>query len=547
MALPKFSGVYRSPGGAYENPQTVLDKSGFYQAKTISEAGARIAESINAVTKRENAELKQARKDIEEDWNFQQEQSEELMIQMQDAGINNKSFYDLGYNIISERSKVNGLIKKSQTNKERSYYQGLYSKLTGKLVQYRGLIGKMKDAGSTYNDDVIKDSSKAGRQGGVALAGDSYNQTYNLGMPSLFGATRGSDALWYEDDNGQFRVKLTSDQIKRKNKEAGKIVSVFNPIAGNYMEQVSDNMDVNALELLDYDPQRVPMFDDEVLDIYESSSILKDGQLQDEFLKTKEDGTPDTVIKTNDQGTLEFIMQNTDVSRINTLTKSSLEALKKTYLDDPKKARIVYHNIFGKPMDDELIVGGGNTESLFNEESINKFSKAFDEYNTALVLKSLSPKVIKTSKIEIEKPKEPTAAEKKATEKQTQDKAAVENIEELDISSAFVEGPSVEGVESERGLLNLNVLEKLVSRPPYNINVSKVETVGGEGTRKLTKSVEGADRSVTIFDSATDSEVKAALKFLETGTSFKPTANVEIINVPNLPEISTGNLPIKKQ
>lgn len=532
MALPKFSGVYRSPGGAYENPQTVLDKSGFYQAKTISEAGARIAESINAVTKRENAELKQARKDIEEDWNFQQEQSEELMIQMQDAGINNKSFYDLGYNIISERSKVNGLIKKSQTNKERSYYQGLYGKLTGKLVQYRGLISKMKDAGSTYNDDVIKDSSKAGRQGGVALAGDPYNQTYNLGMPSLFGATRGSDALWYEDDNGQVRVKLTSDQIKRKNKEAGKMVSVFNPIAGNYMEQVSDNIDVNALELLDYDPQRVPMFDDEVLDIYESSSVLKDGQLQDEFLRTKEDGTPDTVIKTNDEGTLEFIMQNTDVSRINTLTKSSLEALKKTYLDDPKKARILYHNVFGKPMDDELTVGGGNTSSLFNEESINKFSKAFDEYNTALVLKSLSPKVIKTSKIEIEKPEKLTAAEKKAVEKQTQDKAAVENIEELDISSAFAEGPSQ---EPGRGVLNLNTLEKLVSRPPYNINVSKVETVGGEGTRKLTKSVEGADRSVTIFDSATDGEVKAALKFLETGTSFKPTANVEIINVPNLP------------
>ena len=225
-------------------------------------------------------------------------------------------------------------------------------------------------------------------------------------------------------------------------------------------------------------------------------------------------------------------MQNTDVSRINTLTKSSLEALKKTYLDDPKKAKAVYHNIFGKPMDDELIVGGGNTESLFNEESINKFSKAFDEYNTALVLKSLSPKVIKTCKIEIEKPKELTAAEKKEFEKQKLDKTAVENIEELDISSAFAEGPSQ---EPGRGVLNLNTLEKLVSRPPYNVNVSKVETVGGEGTRKLTKSVEGADRSVTIFDSATDGEVKAALKFLETGTSFKPTANVEIINVPNLP------------
>lgn len=531
MALPKFSGVYRSPGGAYENPQTVLDKSGFYQAKTISEAGARIAESINAVTNRENAELKQARKDIEEDWNFQQEQSEDLLIQLQNAGINNKSFYDLGYNIISERSKINGLVKRSQTNKERAYYQGLYGDLTSKLVQYQGLISRIKDSGSTYNDDVVKDSSKAGRQGGVALTGDPYSQTYNLGMPALFGATRGSDALWYEDDNGQFRVKLTSDQIKRKNKETGKMVSVFNPILGNYMEEVSDHIDVNALEFLDHDPQRIPMFDDEVLDIYESANILTKGQLQDEFLKTKEDGTPDVVIKTNDEGTLEFIMQNADISRINTLTKSSLEALKKTYLQDPKKARIVYHNIFGKPIDDELIVGGGNTESLLNEESINKFSEAFDEYNTALVLKSLSPKVIKTSKIEL--PDEPP-----------QDKAVLSNIEELDISSAFAEGPSL---EPGRGVLNLNTLEKLISRPPYNITVVKEETVGGEDTRKLTKSVEGADRSVTIFDSATDGEVKAALKFLETGISFKPTANVEIINVPNLPGISTGNLPIKKQ
>ena len=111
-------------------------------------------------------------------------------------------------------------------------------------------------------------------------------------------------------------------------------------------------------------------------------------------------------------------------------------------------------------------------------------------------------------------------------ERQTQNKAAVENIEELDISSAFAEGPSQ---EPGRGVLNLNVLEKLVSRSPYNVNVSKdPETVGGEDTRKLTKSVEGADRSVTIFDSATDSEVKAALKFLETGTSFKPTENIQI-------------------
>jgi hypothetical protein len=287
MALPKFSGVYRSPGGAYENPQTVLDKSGFYQAKTMAEAGARIAESINAVTKRENEALKQQRKWIEEDWNFQQKGTEELMLQLQDAGINNKSFYDLGYNIISQRSKMNGLIKRSQTNKERAYYQGLYGDLTNKLVQYNGLVTKIKDAGETYNDDVVKDGNKAGQQGGVALVGDSYNETYNLGMPALMGTTRGAGAEWYEDENGQFRVKLKSNQIKGKNEQTGQMMSVFNPIVGNYMQQTSDHIDVNAIEFLDYDPQRVPNLNDEIFEIYESASVLKNGQLQDEFLSVK--------------------------------------------------------------------------------------------------------------------------------------------------------------------------------------------------------------------------------------------------------------------
>ena len=86
-------------------------------------------------------------------------------------------------------------------------------------------------------------------------------------------------------------------------------------------------------------------------------------------------------------------------SRINSLTKSSLESLRKSYTDDPKKARIVYHNIFGKPMDDELTVGGGNIDSLLNDASLQKFNSAFDEYTNALVLKSLSPKLTQTNKI----------------------------------------------------------------------------------------------------------------------------------------------------
>lgn len=516
MALPKFSGVYRSPGGAYENPQTVLDKSGFYQAKTMAEAGARIAESINAVTKRENEALKQQRKWIEEDWNFQQKGTEELMLQLQDAGINNKSFYDLGYNIISQRSKVNGLIKRSQTNKERAYYQGLYGDLTNKLVQYNGLVTKIKDAGETYNDDVVKDGNKAGQQGGVALVGDSYNETYNLGMPALMGTTRGAGAEWYEDENGQFRVKLKSNQIKGKNEQTGQMMSVFNPIAGNYMQQTSDHIDVNAIEFLDYDPQRVPNLNDEIFEIYESASVLKNRQLQDEFLSVKEDGTPDVFTKTNDENTMEFVLQNVDNSRINSLTKSSLESLRKSYTDDPKKARIVYHNIFGKPMDDELTVGGGNIDSLLDDASLQKFNSAFDEYTNALVLKSLSPKLTQTNKIKEEKPEKPTAEMKNQAVQEARKKERFSEIKNLPLNKETIRDYFVGKDFDNKRILDIEDVTQ------------KIE--GGSPRKMVTLVVASGDKEITeVIDITDDSQINNLL---------------DQLSDPGV--IPTGNLPIKK-
>ena len=211
-------------------------------------------------------------------------------------------------------------------------------------------------------------------------------------------------------------------------------MSVFNPIVGNYMQQTSDHIDVNAIEFLDYDPQRVPNLNDEIFEIYEAASVLKNGQLRDEFLSVKEDGTPDVFTKTNDDNTMEFVLQNVDNSRINSLTKSSLESLRKSYTDDPKKARIVYHNIFGKPMDDELTVGGGNIDSLLDDASLQKFNTAFDEYTNALVLKSLSPKLTQTNKIEAEKPEKPTAEMRNKAAQEARKKERFKEIKDLDFN-----------------------------------------------------------------------------------------------------------------
>jgi hypothetical protein len=95
------------------------------------------------------------------------------------------------------------------------------------------------------------------------------------------------------------------------------------------------------------------------------------------------------------------------------------------------------------------------------------------------------------------------------------------------ITIPLASGPAEEG----EGYVDLNALERDIST--YGFRVTKAEEVAGRGARTLTKSVEGADRTVTIYDTMTSKEVKDLMKFLETGkTSVK--------------KVSTGNLPINK-
>ena len=63
--------------------------------------------------------------------------------------------------------------------------------------------------------------------------------------------------------------------------------------------------------------------------------------------------------------------------------------------------------------------------------------------------------------------------------------------------------------------LNLPKLEETLAKKGFT--VKKAETVDGKQTRTITKSVKGADRSVTIYEDMNENEVKALLVFLETG------------------------------
>ena len=126
------------------------------------------------------------------------------------------------------------------------------------------------------------------------------------------------------------------------------------------------------------------------------------------------------------------------------------------------------------------------------------------------------------------KPKELTVTERKAAEKAGKNKVSLEVIDKIKLPTIQRVGPAEEG----RQLLDMNALEKALA--PYFFNVKEALDVGGTGGFRLTKNVDGADRTVTIFETSSEKEIKDALKFIETGLQeYAPKK-------PSLPGLSTN-------
>ena len=77
-------------------------------------------------------------------------------------------------------------------------------------------------------------------------------------------------------------------------------------------------------------------------------------------------------------------------------------------------------------------------------------------------------------------------------------------------------------IGKDEDFIDLGKLELVLAKPPANIKVkSSISSAGRQGT-VFTKTIDGADRDITIYDNATVEEVRAQLEFLETGKSKSP-------------------------
>jgi hypothetical protein len=105
------------------------------------------------------------------------------------------------------------------------------------------------------------------------------------------------------------------------------------------------------------------------------------------------------------------------------------------------------------------------------------------------------------------------------------EKTALEVIDKIELPTIQRVGPAEEGKQ----LLDMQALEKAVAS--YGFNVKEALDVGGTGGFKLTKNVQGEDRTATIFETMSEKEIKDLMKFIETGQQVQAPSNYKGISL----------------
>ena len=335
-ALPQFTGKYTTPG-EYENPKTVLDKAGFYTAKTIEQSGKIFADVINKQNLRRSKEAERFRKLQEENIVYQQTMSDQLVTNLEEAGVRNNSLYQLGYDLVSANSRLQLAIKTEQDQRRRQELITEQSGIKRKLAEYLGLINTFKSSNETYVTDDYTNPTQVASQGGVATVGeniDMYNK-YNMGMPAINGLTAGGEAKFYLDENNQFRINISSDHIKNTTDDEGNLIFP------------EGSFNVNAAEFLSFDPLRVPEIDKALNKILTESGVIgKDGNVTDGYLNMSE-----TTIRFNNDKTLQYPSFSTDYKKITDVTSRNFDALINSYLEDSRIANVIWKQVLGNDRD----------------------------------------------------------------------------------------------------------------------------------------------------------------------------------------------------
>lgn len=502
MALPKFSTNYTRPG-AYENPQAVVDtQSGAIWAKAISNIGQITAQTIQ---NRQAALSKRAQEDQKaNDSNIKwiTEETDKFLKTVVQSGIKDPSYKEAAFFAINKRGDAKMLMERGGSREQKAEGRAQYNLWSTRLTELIQAGNLSKDAVENFKSDYIEGHSNVNTPGGMSTTGYNEQQSnqFILGLPAYAGFSKNSIRTWGFDEDNDWNIIITlnSDNISSRKKEDG---SAMYP----------NGIKANPLSLFTYDPGTIDNLDSSILKTYEDQGIYdsKKGEINDNYLdfsKTRSEKTENNQYEYSftpinnaaiEGSTSNFIAAKADsylkfVDKANNLWETTLAQGRNIIIKNEKGEDVQLY-----PEGFKLKLSKDNPGSAFDKESSDIFTQSMAQYAWDLLPKGKSGAL---KKIKKDKP-----------EVTQREKTALEVIDKIELPTIQRVGPAEEGKQ----LLDMQALEKAVA--PYGFNVKEALDIGGTGGFKLTKNVEGADRTVTIFETMSEKEIKDLMKFIETG------------------------------
>jgi hypothetical protein len=184
------------------------------------------------------------------------------------------------------------------------------------------------------------------------------------------------------------------------------------------------------------------------------------------------------------------------------VTQNARNAMISSYLQDPKKAQIIYQQIFGN--NEKLEIGGGSESSMFTPESERKFVTAFDQYFEALIPQS---RVGKAQAISTKRGRGTSASP-----------VSIERINAIEIPFGDVPGPATESGQTPKRPVDILKLEGIINTLGFN-KTKDPYTVNGVTVIEITKSTQGRTSGprATLRSDMTGDQIKDLLISIQTG------------------------------
>lgn len=488
--------------GAYENPVTIVDnQSGQIWANAIISLGNNASKILDQERDRlldENKEFSIRLRKIQEqgvkDYDF-------LSNALGEANITDQQIYDQAQIFQNQKTKASSmLLQTGRPPEELAQAQKEFNQANQAL---KGLIPYIKSRGESmqdYLEQIGNNPSNVGKQGYASM---TENQEFQVGTWIDTGFLKGSKEIIYDKEKG-WGTKYKELDDKETGLD-GKEFVIWGTQASNYTTTKVPTVDKSLSNIL-----------------LETGVVDKNGKLTEDYQYFD---SPQTRTETSKDGTITALIVGPNWEKAAVAINDRVNQMSKGYLQDYKTANAIWRNVLGQSEDLNIVDGGG-----IDPEQSKEFTKLL-KLRAGQYIPNVDYVSATDKKAEQWIQENPGAFERKSFKSKTSEGGGGKNNKTIPNYVYTIKLPMSKSIGPAVGegedFIDLGKLELVLAKPPANIKVkSSISSAGRQGT-VFTKTIDGADRDITIYDNATEEEVRAQLEFLETGASKKPEVNIE--------------------